>query len=108
MVEAAALLLGRLLRCYLFSQQETEFLHIPPASCRFFAYFLAACLVFAYFLAACRVFANFLAACLDFQGRIIVRDILFLATSTLKTFTSTISPTLTTSRGCFTNFLLVS
>lgn len=98
MVEAAALLLGRLLRCYLFSQQETEFLHIPPASCRFFAYFLAACLVF----------ANFLAACLDFQGRIIVRDILFLATSTLKTFTSTISPTLTTSRGCFTNFLLVS
>lgn len=88
MVEAAALLLGRLLRCYLFSQQETEFLHIPPASCRFFAYFLA--------------------ACLDFQGRIIVRDILFLATSTLKTFTSTISPTLTTSRGCFTNFLLVS
>ena len=98
MVEAAALLLGRLLRCYLFSQQETEFLHIPPASCRFFAYFLA----------ACRVFANFLAACLDFQGRIIVRDILFLATSTLKTFTSTISPTLTTSRGCFTNFLLVS
>ena len=32
----------------------------------------------------------------------------FFFTSTLRTFTSTMSPTLTTSSGCFTNFLSVS
>ena len=35
----------------------------------------------------------------------IVNAILFFCTSTLSTLTSTISPTLTTSNGCFTNFL---
>ncbi|MDF2589543.1 MAG: hypothetical protein K0S41_3384 [Anaerocolumna sp.] len=39
---------------------------------------------------------------------IIVNCILFFAKSTLITLTSTISPTLTTSRGCFTNFLFVN
>lgn len=35
----------------------------------------------------------------------ILKEIFFLATSTDKTFTFTISPSLTTSKGCFTNFL---
>ena len=40
--------------------------------------------------------------------KIIDRPIRFFGMSTLRTFTSTISPTLTTSNGCFTNFLLLN
>lgn len=43
-----------------------------------------------------------------YLSRIMVSWMRFFATSTLITFTSTTSPTLTTSNGCFTNFLFVS